>query len=163
MRRKEREVVKSEEIAEALDSCKVCRLGVQDEDGVYIVPLNYGYVMENGVLTLYFHGAKEGKKMELIRKAPKVGFEIDGGHGLQEGDKACQYSYYFVSVTGKGTAQVVEDPEEKLHALEILMKHQTGKEFPEFKENPKLEKTVGILKVEAETYTCKKHQPAGIQ
>ena len=63
MRRKEREVVKSEEIAEVLDSCKVCRLGVQDEDGVYIVPLNYGYVMENGVLTLYFHGAKEGKKM----------------------------------------------------------------------------------------------------
>lgn len=56
---------------------------------------------------------------------------------------------------GKGKAVIVEDPEEKLRALEILMKHQTGKDFSEFRENPRLERTVGILKVESEVYTCK--------
>ena len=160
MRRKEREVTDIKEIREVLDSCKVCRLGMADEGGAYIVPLNYGYVLEDGVLTLYFHGAKEGKKLELIRKNPEVGFEMDGRHELMEGDKACQYSYYFASVIGKGKAVIVEDPEEKLRALEILMKHQTGKDFSEFRENPRLEQTVGILKVEADIYTCKKHEPA---
>ena len=59
MRRKEREVTDIKEIREVLDSCKVCRLGIADEGGAYIVPLNYGYRLEDGVLTLYFHGAKE--------------------------------------------------------------------------------------------------------
>lgn len=159
MRRKDREVTEPEEIKKILDECKVCRLAILDGDSIYIVPLNYGYIIENGTLTLYFHGSKEGKKMELIRKSLKVGFEMDGCHGLQKGDKVCQYSYYFVSMSGSGRATIVEDSKEKLHALEILMKHQTGKKFPEFKENPELEKTVGILKVEAQTYTCKKHLP----
>lgn len=160
MRRKEREVREPEEIRKVLDSCKVCRLGIREEDGVYVVPLNYGYVMEDGGLTLYFHGAGEGKKMELIKRFPGVGFEMDGCHGLREGDRACQYSYYFASVIGSGRAEIVEDSEEKLRALEILMKHQTGKDFSEFQENPRLEKAVGILKVTAETYTCKEHLPA---
>ena len=83
--------------------------------------------------------------MEMIRKDPRAGFEMDCGHGLQEGEKACQYSYYFASVIGTGKAQILEDPAEKLMALEIIMKHQTGKEFTEFRENPGLEKTVGSL------------------
>ena len=82
MRRKEREVTDIKEIREVLDSCKVCRLGIADEGGAYIVPLNYGYRLEDGVLTLYFHGAKEGKKLDLIRKNPEVGFEMDGRHEL---------------------------------------------------------------------------------
>ena len=122
MRRKEREVTDAGEIREILDECKVCRLGLSDEDGIYMVPMNYGYREQDGKLILYFHGAKEGKKVEMIRKDPRAGFEM-----------------------------------EKLTALEIIMKHQTGKEFTEFRENPGLEKTVGIIKLEVETYTCKRH------
>ena len=157
MRRKEREVTDAGEIREILDECKVCRLGLSDEDGIYMVPMNYGYREQDGKLILYFHGAKEGKKVEMIRKDPRAGFEMDCCHGLQEGEKACQYSYYFASVIGTGKAQILEDPAEKLTALEIIMKHQTGKEFTEFRENPGLEKTVGIIKLEVETYTCKRH------
>jgi len=32
----------------------------------YIVPMNYGYVYENEKLTLFFHGAKEGKKIGIL-------------------------------------------------------------------------------------------------
>ena len=102
MRRKEREVTDAGEIREILDECKVCRLGLSDEDGIYMVPMNYGYREQDGKLILYFHGAKEGKKVEMIRKDPRAGFEMDCGHGLQEGEKACQYSYYFASVIGTG-------------------------------------------------------------
>lgn len=157
MRRTERAVTGTEEIKEILDSCKVCRLGLCDDGQVYIVPMNYGYTYEEGRLTIYFHGAKEGRKLDIIKKHPSVGIEMDCSHELVEGALACQYSYYYASLIGNGRAEVVEEPEEKLKALGLVMKQQTGKEFDEFKTNPKLEKAVGIIKVNVEQFSCKKH------
>ena len=88
MRRKDREVTEMEEIQQIFDECKVCRIGIMDENGPYIVPVNYGYVREEGKVILYIHGAREGKKIDLIR------------HELVEGDTACQYSYYYASIIG---------------------------------------------------------------
>lgn len=48
MRRKDREVTEMEEIQQIFDECKVCRIGIMDENGPYIVPVNYGYVREEG-------------------------------------------------------------------------------------------------------------------
>lgn len=157
MRRKEREVTDMEEIEQIFQECKVCRIGIMEEDGPYIVPMNYGYTKEDGKVILYFHGAREGKKMDLLKKNPKVGIELDYKHELVEGKLACQYSYHFASIIGKGTAGIIEDPEEKLKALNIIMKHQTGKDFEEFQKNPKLEKAVAIIRVELNEYSCKKH------
>ncbi len=157
MRRKDREVTDQKEIQHIFDTCKVCRLGLQDEDGVYIVPVNYGYCMENDTYILYFHGAKEGKKIDLIQKNLRAGIELDCGHELVSGATACQYSYLYGSIIGKGRAEIVEDTQEKLKALAVIMKHQTGREFDEFETNPKLEKTVAIIKVTLEECSCKKH------
>ena len=65
MRRKDREVTEMEEIQQIFDECKVCRIGIMDENGPYIVPVNYGYVREEGKVILYIHGAREGKKMQM--------------------------------------------------------------------------------------------------
>lgn len=157
MRRTDREVTDQEEIQQIFDDCKVCRIGMTDEDGPYIVPLNYGYVKEEGKVILYFHGAREGKKIDLIRKNPNVGIELDYKHGLVEGNVACQYSYYYASVIGKGTASIIDNPKEKLKALNVIMRHQTGRNFDEFQKNPKLEKAVAIIRVELNEYSCKKH------
>lgn len=157
MRRDDREVRNIEEIQEILDVCKVCRLGMADGDRIYIVPMNFGYEFEKDGLTLYFHGAREGRKLELIRKNSMVGIEMDCGHELIEGNVPCQYSYYYGSVIGDGKAEIVEDPQEKLKALAVIMKHQTGKDFPDFAANPKLEKTVAVIRVRVGSYTCKCH------
>lgn len=157
MRRKDREITEAAEIKRILDACKVCRLGFADEEGVYIVPMNYGYCFEDGRLILYFHGAKIGRKMDLVRKEPSVGIEMDCGHELVEGKLACQYSYHYASIIGRGKAAEVVEPEEKLKALGLIMKHQTGKEFDEFETNPKLEKAVAIIRVEVEDYSCKQY------
>ena len=159
MRKPERQVTDMETIQRILDTCKVCRLGMQDGKDVYILPMNYGYRLEGEKLILYFHGSKEGKKMGLLEGEPRVGFEMDCGHGLMTGRLACQHSFYYASIIGTGRAQIIEDPAEKLEALSILMKHQTGKDFDEFQTNPRLEKAVSIIKVEADGYTCKKHEP----
>ena len=157
MRRKDREVTDQEEIQKIFDDCKVCRIGIVDEDGPYIVPMNYGYVKEEGKVILYFHGAREGKKINLIRKNPNVGIELDYKHELVEGKLACQYSYYYASIIGKGTASIIDNPKEKLKALNVIMRHQTGKNFDEFQKNPKLEKAVAIIRVELNEYSCKRH------
>lgn len=157
MRRKEREVKETEAIRQMLGEFKVCRLGLSDEGKVYVVPMNMGCDFDGRRLILYFHCAKEGRKLDLIRQNPAVGFEMDKEIALVEGAVPCQYSYSFISIIGNGTAEVVEDEEEKTGALEKIMKHQTGKEFDMFRKSPKLAEAVTIIKVIAEEYTCKRN------
>ena len=158
MRRKDREVTNREEICQILDGFKVCRLGIVDNGTPYIVPMNMAYELEDEKLIIYFHCAKEGRKIDMIRKNPKVGFEMDQEIGLVEGNTPCQYSYRYASVIGKGTVKIVEEEQEKVLALTKIMKHQTGKDFTEFAEDPKLLSAVCILRVDAEEYTCKKNR-----
>lgn len=158
MRRKDREVKNPEEIRKILEGCKVCRLALVDEGAPYIVPMNMACDYDGEKLVLYFHCAKEGKKLELIRKNPKVGFEMDKEIALVEGDTPCQYSYRFASVIGKGTAEIIEDEQEKVKALTKVMKHQSGKDFDDFEKNPKLLKAVAVIRVTAEEYTCKQNR-----
>lgn len=158
MRRKDREVTESSQIRQMLEEFKVCRLGIVDGGAPYIVPMNMACDYDGEKLILYFHCAREGRKLELIRKNPKVGFEMDKEIALAEGNTPCQYSYKFASIIGKGTAKIVEDEEEKVKALTKLMKHQSGRDFDDFEKNPKLLKAVAVIRVIAEEYTCKQNR-----
>lgn len=129
MRRQDREITDREALLAILDSCKVCRIAMRDEEGLYIVPMNFGYVYEEGSLCLYFHCAGEGRKIDALAAHPQVAFEMDGGHALVEGDVACAYAYRFHSIVGSGEAAFVEEAAEKKKALALLMRHQTGRDF----------------------------------
>ena len=130
MRRKDKEIKDEKQIRKMLNQCKVMRLGMSVQDVPYVVPLNFGYQWDEGRLTLCFHGAKEGRKWDMIRANPKVAFELDGGHApISGGDCPCEYGYGFFSVMGEGTAEAVHDPEEKKALLSQLMLHQTGRMF----------------------------------
>lgn len=157
MRRKEREVTDIAEIRAFLDECKVCRVGFFDGERPYIVPMNLAYELEEGKLSFYFHCAKEGKKIDLIRKNPNVGVELDKEIALVEGKAPCQYSYRFMSVIGSGKAVIVEDVAEKVHALTKIMKQQTGKDFDDFEKNPNMLSAVSIIRVDVQEYACKKN------
>lgn len=157
MRRKEREVTGSGEIKKFLDTCKVCRLGIMDGAKPYIVPMNMAYEFKEGKLSIYFHCAKEGKKVDLIQKNSNVCVEMDQEISLVEGNVPCQYSYRFMSIIGSGSAVIVEDEREKVYALTKIMKHQTGKDFDIFEKNPKLVSAVCIIRVDVMEYACKKN------
>lgn len=128
MRRKDREVERREDLLAMMAKCKVCRLGLWNGEEVYIVPLNFGYEDRDGFLELFFHCAKEGRKLDILRLHPKAAFEMDGEHLLVEGSTPCLYGYSYCSVMGQGTVEVVEKDEEKMHALNRIMLHQTGRE-----------------------------------
>ena len=70
MRRTDREVTDREKQMEILHVCKVARIGIQDGKSVYVVPVNFGFTIETDKLTMYVHGAKEGKKLDLIKENP---------------------------------------------------------------------------------------------
>lgn len=127
MRRKDREILDSDKIDLIINNCDCCRLGFVDDDGAYILPLNFGYENKNGQRFFYFHSAKEGKKIGLIEKQSHVSFELDCNHALNSAADACGYSYRFQSVMGHGKIKFVEDAEEKRKTLNIFMNHYTEK------------------------------------
>jgi nitroimidazol reductase NimA-like FMN-containing flavoprotein (pyridoxamine 5'-phosphate oxidase superfamily) len=154
MRLAKREVTSFDEIREIIERCDVCRIALNAEGAPYIVPLNFGFEFRQGErLTLWFHGAVEGRKLDLIGAGTDAGFEMDTDHELLTGEKACDYSMNFASVIGHGRISKVTDDAERLHGLEILMKHYGGEELP-FDES--LLPRTCVLKLEAENYTCKR-------
>lgn len=154
--RRERLITDIESVTEILDKSKVLHLGLVDGDEPYVVPMNYGYTIEDGKITIWLHGSKSGRKYDVIRKNPKVFFEMECDIQPFEGDVACKYGISYSSLMGRGVAEIVEDVEMKKKALSILMKTQTEKDF-EF--NDKLASVVGIIKIDVSDFTAK-HRPA---
>ena len=152
MRRSDREVTGLEEIRQVIDKCKVCRVAMADEEGLYIVPLNFGYEFEGNNLVLYIHSAKDGRKVRAFAPTCPVAVEMDCETGLIEGDTACRYGYAFSSVIGSGRAFPMADTAEKIHGLKLLMFHQTGKDF-DF--TAAQADTVEVFKIVLPSFTCK--------
>ena len=155
MRRKDREVLDEVKIGKFIRNCDCCRIGFYDKENneVYIVPLNFGYSHVDNKRVFYFHGAKEGRKIELISKTKKVGFEMDSNHELIIGKMACNYSERYQSVMGTGLISFVEDKDEKIAALNEIMFQSTGKKDWDFPE-PMLNGVV-VFKIEVTSLSAK--------
>ena len=156
MTRREFEVTDPAQIQHILDESKVLHLGLVDDGMPYIVPMNYGYRLEAGKLTLYLHSAVKGYKLDVIAKNPVCCFEMECGLEPFEGKIACQYGVSYYSLMGRGTACIVQDVGEKMEAMSILMKTQTGKDF-EF--NERLVSIVSVIRIDVSDYTAK-HRPS---
>ena len=140
------------QICRILDEAKVLRLGLAVDQVPYIYPMNYGYTMEDGRLTLYLHSAVGAKKLELLQRNPNVCFQLDCDNIPFEGKLPCQYGLAYSSLSGRGTACLVTDEQEKMEAMTVLMKTQTGKDF-EF--NPRLVSIVAVIRIDVAEYSAK--------
>lgn len=76
MRRKDREITDEEAIEEIVKSCKICHVSMADGGEPYVVPLSFGYERQGRKLTLYFHSAREGRKLDILHKNHRVCFEM---------------------------------------------------------------------------------------
>ena len=157
MRRKEREITGIDEKLKIIDQCKVCRLGMSDNGQPYIVPLSFGWRFEDNKLTLYFHSANEGKKIDILKTNKRVCFEIDTDFRLIEGSEACNYSCAYASIIGSGSIEFITNPEEKITGLNSLMKHQTGKDIEHHYSEEALA-TVTVYKMNVEEFSGKKRE-----
>lgn len=88
-------------------------LALSGDDGYpYAVPMSYVYDGEK----LYFHSARNGHKLDAIRRDPKASFcVIDKDLIVPE-----RYTSYFRSVILFGTIRILSDEQEKQMAIEKL-------------------------------------------
>ena len=152
MRRKDREIKDANCIAAFIAKEQILRIAFYDEGDIYIVPINYGYSYDEQY-TFYFHGAKAGRKYELAKKTPKVGFEIDGDYTLLTGEIACDFSATFQSVIGTGHLFLVEDIAEKITGLNTIMKQTTSKS--EWNYSEEMLDVVAVFKLVVDKLSCK--------
>lgn len=153
MRRSDREITDNNAIEHFISKQQIIRIGFFDNGEVYIVPVNYGFERKNGGYVFFFHGARAGRKYELAKAEPSVGFEIDGEYGLITADKACDHSARFRSVIGNGTLTVVSDEEEKLRGLDRLMTQLTGNTGHVF--SKEMLNAVAVFRLEVKKLSCK--------
>lgn len=107
--------------------CQVCNVAMVDEEqNPYVLPFNFAYA--DGVL--YLHSAPEGRKIDILKKNPRVCISFSTDYELyhQNEDVACSYSMRYRSVLVYGEVEFMEELEEKKQVLNKIMAHYTGKE-----------------------------------
>ena len=120
MRKSDREIRDYKEILRLLDECQTIRLALHDEPYPYVVPLSYGWEERDGKLFVYFHCAKEGKKLDLIAKNGNVCFEADCLAGYKSTGHGVTADYRSLIAFGKAERVYGE---ELVRGLELLLSH----------------------------------------
>jgi nitroimidazol reductase NimA-like FMN-containing flavoprotein (pyridoxamine 5'-phosphate oxidase superfamily) len=134
MRRGLQEIKDAGELRAILDSAQYASLGLTDSKVPYVVPLNFGYEWGKQPV-FYFHGATQGRKMDMIRANPNAAALFVGGAKLLPGDAPCSNSFEFESVLAEGKIDIIVDPDAKRKALEAIVKRYTqmkGEFKPEY-------------------------------
>jgi nitroimidazol reductase NimA-like FMN-containing flavoprotein (pyridoxamine 5'-phosphate oxidase superfamily) len=149
MRRKEQEITDRTTLESVLQRATVCRLGLAAGDEPYVVPVSFGYQDS----CLYVHSSPEGKKVEMIRKNPRVCFEVDVDTELVRKGGSCSWSVRYRSVIGWGRAAFLTDEEEKRYALDVIVAHY-GAEPGGYTE--KALREVAVIRISVEEMTGKK-------
>lgn len=144
MRNKKKEVTDKKIIEAILKEAVWCHIAMTDGDQPYIVPLNYGYHQN----TLYIHCAPEGMKLDLIRKNPKVAFNVTLDAKYLDGKLTMRYR----SVNGTGIASIIEDEEGKREALNYLTGHFGAEPHHH---SAKSLRTIVMIKISIGSTACK--------
>lgn len=152
MRRKDREITDFSKITDIIKSGEILHIAINGEDGYpYLLPFNYGAVIDGDSITLYIHGAYEGRKNELLKRDNRVGFNITTIEDYREGS----ITSFYGSVCGKGTITEVEDYNEKFLGLSSVLE-QYGE--TRYKLDSTCVSRTNVLRLNVEEITGKKHE-----
>jgi uncharacterized protein len=149
VRRSDKELTNRKDIDDVLERARICHLALCRDGVPYVVPLNYGYA-DN---CLYFHSAREGRKIDTLRSNNIVSFTTYVDESLLESDIACSWGTKYRSIIGEGKAYLVDDKAGKEAALRIIMRHYSSRDFTF---DPVRVDKIVIIKVEIASITGKR-------
>jgi len=149
VRKKEKEVTDVSVMEAQLQKAEIMRLAFCDADEPYIVPVCFGY--KEG--TIFVHSAKEGRKLDIIKRSNKVCFEVDT-YKIVKKELPCKWTIDYTSVIGLGDASLVEDRERKRDALDVIMAHYGA--VPPFEYSEVALAKMIILRIAVRSMTCKR-------
>ena len=118
MRRAEFDVKDKNSINEILQACEYGTLSLISEGKPYVVALNFVF-FENSI---FFHGSKEGKKIEAIKSNPNASFLVVKPYSFipsffSDTMAACPATQFFASVLFEGKVAFIEDGNIKAKVL----------------------------------------------
>ena len=144
-------IIKSKEkIIQFLNDESTGRISSIDKDGFpQIIPMNFVF-LKNSV---YMHSHIKGEKIENIKRDSKVGFEVDKNleflpSYFSDPDDASLADTLYISVVIKGEANLVENKEEKVLALNGLMeKYQPEGRYKPMREDMDVLDATAVIKI----------------
>jgi len=138
------------EIEAIIKACKTCYMAMAGGNIPYVVPMNFALDGD----TVILHSAQHGRKWETIKKNPKVCISWTLGEELawQDEHVACSYRMKSKTVLVEGTAEIIDDYNEKERMLKVMMSQYSPREF---RFGTPAVKNVGVIKVHIDKITAK--------
>ena len=125
MRREDREITDRATMDAILQRGNLMHLALCDQEVPFLVPVFYAY---DGT-ALYFHSAKRGSKIEILKRNNRVCFEISEALGVIPSDQACNFEARHQTVIGHGLATFIEDQAAKIEVLDRIVAQFTSTAF----------------------------------
>jgi nitroimidazol reductase NimA-like FMN-containing flavoprotein (pyridoxamine 5'-phosphate oxidase superfamily) len=119
MRRKDKQVSDKDILCDVINKAIVCRIGLVKNNRPYIIPLSFGF---DGI-HIYFHSAKSGEKVQILRENNNVCMEFEQDVKIIKGEKPCEWSARYLTVVVHGTAELVVDLIHKSYGLNQIFSH----------------------------------------
>ncbi len=154
VRRRDKEIVDPAAVRDVLARGEVARLAMISEGGPYVVPVSYALLPpEPGEpLRLAVHGAREGRKIDALRKDPRVCVEVTVDAQTVSAVRACDVTVRYRSVIAFGRAVFLEEPAARRRALAaIAERYAPGAPPVDDGEARK----IAILEIRIDEATCK--------
>jgi nitroimidazol reductase NimA-like FMN-containing flavoprotein (pyridoxamine 5'-phosphate oxidase superfamily) len=152
VRRKDREITDPDALRKVLKSTKYVTVALCMDNEPYLVSLSHGY--DEARNCIYFHCAPEGKKLVYLEANSRVWGQAVLDYGVTD---ECDYAYTCVHFSGK--ISLIDDLEEKQHAMEIMVRQLSAN--PEAKlakiKPEKLARTT-MGRIDIDYMSGKKHQ-----
>lgn len=157
MRRKDREITGKREITEVLKNCDTVRIAMKGGEYPYIVPVSFGLDDTGDMPVVYFHCAKEGLKLNLLKENSNVCLEGDIFLGVEETKGGITTRYK--SVIGFGRCTFLQDEAGRVKGTKLILAHYGYDDYPLDSCGAFAHMEVG--KIELEQIYGKQNLPAG--
>lgn len=161
MRRAEREIREIKALSGILDRAKFATLAFLNGGAPALIPLSFGYRIEAGErFVFYFHTALEGRKTECLKADARASLSVVGESRIELAEPVCRSTCRYESVIAEGRVEFVADPDEKRHALDLIMRQCGGSGTGDYP-RPMLDRTA-ILCFAAVSISGKSNLPGAV-
>ena len=139
-------------VHEILDSALLASVGFVQDGQPVVVPMLYGREGE----VVFLHGARKARVIRLLESTTTACMNVTHVDALVYARSAFNSSMNYRSATVYGSPRLVDDPDEKLHALRVITECTMPGRWDELREPLENEvKKTGIIALEIESASAK--------
>jgi nitroimidazol reductase NimA-like FMN-containing flavoprotein (pyridoxamine 5'-phosphate oxidase superfamily) len=139
-------------VHEILDSALLASVGFVQEGQPVVVPMLYGREGE----TIFLHGARKARVIRLLENTTTACMNVTHVDALVYARSAFNSSMNYRSATVFGTPRLLEDPDEKLHALRVISECTMPGRWDEVRDSHEKEiKMTGVIALDIESASAK--------